>query len=130
MPCSWMSSTYRPCPRMKRGSSLRFIEWPIPQMSGEVRGWLIVSSCGGGRAPALRNCRPPSPCPLPGGERDHDSSPSPWTGGGSGRGWTLRLPQLLGRVLHGLHDIDVAGAPAQVPGDGLPDLRLAGVAVL
>src|SRR5690242_21796702 len=73
---------------MKRGSSLRFMEWPIPQMSGEVRGWLMMASQRG-------------------------TSPA------------LRLAQLLGRVLHGLHDVHVPRAPAQVPGDGLADLELA-----
>src|SRR5262245_52073049 len=33
---------------------------------------------------------------------------------------------LLGRVLHGLDDVDVAGAPAQVSGDRAADLVLAG----
>src|SRR5712692_4436179 len=33
---------YRPWPRMKRGSSLRFIEWPMPQILASVLGSLIA----------------------------------------------------------------------------------------
>src|SRR5258708_3077213 len=33
---------YRPWPRMKRGSSLRFMEWPMPQILASVLGSLIV----------------------------------------------------------------------------------------
>src|SRR6186713_53094 len=67
---------------MKRGSSLRFIEWPRPETSALVLG---------------------------------DIS---------------RLLQLVGRELDGLDDVDVAGAAAEVPRDGLADLELAGLAVL
>src|SRR5712691_4574268 len=75
---------------MKRGSSLRFIEWPMPQILASVLGSLI--------ADLLKRS-------------------------------TLRLAHFLGRVLHGLDDIHVARAAAQVPGDGLADLLLARVLV-
>ncbi len=43
------SSMYSPWPRMKRGSSLRFIEWPMPETSAVVVGAcasvVIVVSC-------------------------------------------------------------------------------------
>src|SRR5207249_8288747 len=68
---------------MKRGSSLRFIEWPMPQILASVLGSLMMSP----------------------------------------------LAHLLGRVLHGLHDIDVAGAAAEIPRNGLADLLLARVLV-
>src|SRR5262249_16832899 len=66
---------------MKRGSSLRFMECPMPQTS------LLVLGCMAG------------------------------------------LLELLRRVLDGLDDVDVAGAAAQVPGDGLADVGLARVGV-
>src|SRR3954462_8325549 len=49
MPGSWTSSTELPRPRKKRGSSLRFIEWPIPQISGLVLGMgaLLLHLLGG-----------------------------------------------------------------------------------
>jgi hypothetical protein len=43
IPGSAMSSTYRPWPRRKRGSSFRFIECPIPQIWGDVRGSMAHS---------------------------------------------------------------------------------------
>src|SRR5262247_2089024 len=76
---------------MKRGSSLRFIEWPMPQILASVLGsliaWLLCTFL------------------------DADSA------------------HLLGRVLHGLDDVHVAGAPAQIPRDRLADLLLARVLV-
>src|SRR5437762_12333249 len=63
---------------MKRGSSLRFIEWPIPATSGLVLG---------GMARSL-------------------------------------LAQACRGVFDGLHDVHIAGAPAQVARDGLADLEL------
>jgi hypothetical protein len=47
MPGRTTSSMYSPLPRMKRGSSFRFIAWPIPPTSGGVVGacaWAIVAS--------------------------------------------------------------------------------------
>src|SRR6267378_2124840 len=81
---------YRPWPRMKRGSSLRFIEWPMPQILASVLGSLIAWLLGSDRR---------------------------------------ALAHLLGRVLHGLDDVHVPGTAAQVSGDGLADLQLAGVFV-
>src|SRR5216684_19228 len=42
MPGSLTSSTYFPWPRRKRASSLRFMEWPMPPISGEVRGVVLL----------------------------------------------------------------------------------------
>src|SRR5882762_9814158 len=42
---------------------------------------------------------------------------------------TLRLAHFLGRVLHGLDDIHIARAAAQIPADGLADLLLARIPV-
>src|SRR5215831_690611 len=41
MPGSSMSSTYVPCPRIKRGSSLRFTACPMPPTSGDVLGVMM-----------------------------------------------------------------------------------------
>src|SRR5712691_2740028 len=76
MPGSWTSSTYVPLPRMKRGSSFRLIECPIPPTSGEVLSAIT--------------CLPRS---------------------------FHRFPELGRRMLHGLDDVHVAGAPAEVAGD-------------
>src|SRR5260221_14278447 len=83
---------YRPWPRMKRGSSLRFIEWPMPQILASVLGSLIA-----GLLMRLRS--------------------------------TLRLAHFLGRVLHGLDDIHIARAAAQIPANSLADLLLARILV-
>src|SRR4029077_8840932 len=74
---------------MKRGSSLRFMEWPMPQTSAEVR----------------RGCMAPPLLSRVGA-------------------------QLLGRVLDGFDDVDIAGAAAEIAGDRLADLRLARIGVL
>src|SRR5438128_9037403 len=66
---------------MKRGSSLRFIECPIPLTCA-----LVLGGCIG-----------------------------------------VLLAQLLGCVLHGLDDVEIAGAAAEVAADGLADLGLARV---
>src|SRR5262245_24181737 len=94
---------------MKRGSSLRFIRWPMPQtFSGVVtRGWSVVST----RAEA------------PSGGADMLCVRSFRIG-------MLALPQLLGRVLHGFHDLVVAGAAAQVARDAAPDLVVGRALVL
>src|SRR5438046_391210 len=68
---------------MKRGSSLRFMEWPMPQILASVLGSLMMSP----------------------------------------------LAHLLGRVLHGLDDVHVTGAAAEIPRNGLADLLLARVLV-
>src|SRR5258706_4037773 len=95
---------YRPWPRIKRGSSLRFIEWPMPQILASVLGSLISVSS--------RTCE----YVVRGSEGDVTPSPN-------------LLAHLLGRVLHGLDDIHVARAAAQVPADGLADLLLARIPV-
>src|SRR2546425_4646516 len=93
MPGSLTSSTYVPLPRMKRASSLRLTEWPMPPISTATS----FTSVGGG------NCL--------------------------GRGLRLRLAHLPRRVPHGLHDVHVARAAAEVARDGLADLQLGGVGV-
>src|SRR5947209_17437426 len=80
---------------MKRGSSLRFIECPMPQTSALVRG---ESSRG---VPSFVVAMVAS-----------------------------LLAKLRGRVLHGLDDVDVAGAATEVARDRAADLVLAGVLVV
>src|SRR6476646_9600538 len=77
MPGSLMSSMKFPLPRIRRGSSLRLIECPMPPTSGDVFGAI---------------CPPLAP---------------------------------LGGELDGLHDVHVAGAAAQIPGDRLADVLFA-----
>src|SRR6187549_1073146 len=84
---------------MKRGSSLRFIEWPMPEISGEVLGSMALSSARGDRG---------------GGRRGLDGQ---------------RRLQLGGGMLDGFDDVDVAGAAAEVAGDRLADLLLRRVRV-
>src|SRR4051794_15188700 len=100
------SSMYSPRPRMKRGSSLRLTEWPIPPISALVRGscasvviFVTPRSTGRDRLGAGHLCL-----------------------GGSGH--------LAGRLLDRLHDVHVAGTPAQVAADPLADLRLGRCLVL
>src|SRR6266849_7059763 len=98
MPGSWTSSTYVPRPRMKRGSSFRLIECPIPPTSG------VVLSAITSLPLRARLGRRGSPDVL-----------------------RLALPANLGRrVLDGLDDVDVPGAPAEVAGDGPADVVLTG----
>src|SRR5215813_11525526 len=68
---------------MKRGSSLRRIEWPMPQILASVLGVVMAKL----------------------------------------------LAHLLGRVLDGLDDVDVAGAAAEIPRDRLANLLLARILV-
>src|SRR3954471_8764452 len=88
------SSMYSPWPRMNRGSSRRFLEWPMPPTSSVVVGAcassvIVVSSRSGG-------------------------------GGAGARG--LGRPELRGGLLDGLDDVHVPRAPAQVARDPLADL--------
>src|SRR6186713_2189104 len=80
------SSMYSPWPRMNRGSSLRLTEWPMPPISGLVRGSasvvIFVTPRSTGRD---RLC----------------------AGLGLGRGGHLG-----GRLLDGFDDVHVAGAAA------------------
>src|SRR5579863_900492 len=77
---------------MKRGSSLRFIEWPMPQTAAVVFSSMMALSLSRRRALFGRAQR----------------------GGG---------------VLHRLDDVHVTGAAAEVAGDRLADLQLAGIGV-
>src|SRR5690349_466280 len=106
MPGRTKSSIYRPWPRMKRGSSLRFIEWPMPQILASVLGSLIA-------------------CLL---ERLLIRSPGGFEGGMYPPSPNL-LAHLLGSVLHGLDDVHVAGTAAQIARDRLADLLFARVLV-
>src|SRR5688572_6091384 len=92
---------------MKRGSSLRFMRWPMPHtLAGVVtRSSCVVSTCA--EAPA---------------------GDGVWCSVRSGR-WVLMSGSLLvaelGRgVLDRLDDLVEAGAAAQVAGDAVSDLRL------
>src|SRR6476619_1743223 len=99
------SSMYSPSPRMKRGSSLRLTEWPMPPISALVRGSAAVVMVVAPRST--------------GGDRR-----------GAGRlGLGGRL-QLAGRLLDRLDDVDVARTATQVAADALADLGLGGVRVL
>src|SRR5689334_16800172 len=109
-PGRFTSSMYSPWPRMNRGSSLRLTEWPMPPISGLVRGVasvvIVVRSRSAGRDGLAvdRGCR------------DH-----------RGR---LALAERAGRLLDRLHDVHVAGAAAEVAADPVTDLVLARVGVL
>src|SRR3954463_8908733 len=92
------SSMYSPLPRMKRGSSLRLTEWPMPPTSGVVCGCSCVVTAG---------------------------TPSAHRGGvdrlGSDDGCRFGGRELAGRLLDRLHDVHVAGAATQVAADPLAD---------
>src|ERR1700755_2662173 len=81
------SSMYSPLPRMNRGSSLRLTEWPMPPISGLVRG------CSSGVIAA----------PPRSSGRDRRAG----LGLGGGR-------HLGGRLLDRLHDVHVAGTATEV----------------
>src|SRR6476469_9098718 len=95
------SSMYSPSPRMKRGSSLRLTEWPMPPISALVRGSAAVVMVVAPRST--------------GGDRRR--------AGRLGVGGRL---QLAGRLLDRLDDIDVARIATQVAADALADLGLGG----
>src|SRR4029078_20650 len=110
------SSMYSPLPRMKRGSSLRLTEWPMPPISGLVRRSRSVSvvmtwfsSAGRGRF---------------GGDRLAVDR----LGGGDRGGLGCR--EFSGGLLDRLDDVHVAGAATEVAADALPDLGFVGLRVL
>src|SRR6186997_1723974 len=100
---------YSPWPRMKRGSSLRLTEWPMPPISGLVRSSRSVSvvmtslsSAGRGRF---------------GGDRlAVDRLSGDDRGGLGGR-------EFSGGLLDRLDDVHVARATTEVAADALADLR-------
>src|SRR5688572_24571790 len=107
---------YSPAPRMNRGSSLRLTEWPMPPISGEVRSSCSVSvvivvapSTGRGRF-------------------GRDFLTIDGLGGHVRR--RFALAERAGSLLDGLHDVDVAGAAAEVAADPFTDLVLGGIGVL
>src|SRR6478736_10068108 len=97
------SSMYSPWPRMNRGSSLRLTEWPMPPISGLVRGTasVVISS-------------------LPSSGRDRLRA-------GLGLGCRRHLGR---RLLDRLDDVHVPRAAAQVAADPPADLLLGRVGVL
>src|SRR5690242_12746108 len=103
------SSMYSPAPRMKRGSSLRFTEWPMPPTSGVVCGSVMPAGrCSISVAIAVLlaalclGCR--------------------WLGGRLGGRRCVRLRrQIAGGLLDRLDDVHVAGAAAEVAADSLAD---------
>src|SRR5690242_3269097 len=97
------SSMYSPPPRMKRGSSLRFIECPMPATSGVVVGCCASSV-------------------IVGSSRSRGGA-----GAGLGR---VGGSELGGGLLDGLDDVHVPRAPAQVARDPLADLLVGGLGVL
>src|SRR5262245_4759482 len=87
---------------MKRGSSLRLIEWPMPPTSAVVRGVIVISSMILLADDYLfQTCNPSC----------------------AGRA------RFGGCILNGLDDIHVAGAAAQVSGNGMPDVGFSGIPV-
>src|SRR6187200_1876924 len=96
---------YSPLPRMNRGSSLRLTEWPMPPISGLVRGCASVVIFVTPRSTG----------------RDRLGA------GGLGLG---RGGHLGGRLLDGLDDVHVARTATQVAADPVADLRLGRVGVL
>src|SRR5688572_26306912 len=110
------SSMYSPAPRMKRGSSLRLTEWPMPPISGEVR-----SSCSVSVVMVV--------APSTGrGRFGRDFLTVDGLGGHDRR--RFALAERAGGLLDGLHDVDVAGAATEVAADALADLVLRGIRVL
>src|SRR6187399_3251296 len=109
------SSMYSPAPRMKRGSSLRLTEWPMPPTSGVVwRGAsivIVVSPRSAGRGRIGRDGL------AVGGRGGHDRR-------------RLGRAQLARRLLDRLHDVHIAGAAAEVAADSRPDLLLVRLRVL
>src|SRR3954447_20509995 len=117
-PGRFTSSMYSPAPRMKRGSSLRLTEWPMPPISGLVRSWrgassVVISSSS--RSAGRGRC-------------GRDVLAFGGRGGDLGRGFALA--EGSGRLLDRLDDVDVAGAATQVAADPVADLRLGRVVVL
>src|SRR4051812_21610505 len=117
-PGRFTSSMYSPAPRMKRGSSLRLTEWPMPPISGLVRSWrgassVVISSSS--RSAGRGRC-------------GRDVLAFGGRGGALGRAFALA--DGAGRLVDGLDDVDVAGAAAQDAADPVADLRLARVVVL
>src|SRR4249919_1638598 len=108
---------------MNRSSSLRRTEWPMPPISGLVRGALV-----GSLVTVMT-------CVLSSGARDAGVGRFIGTGGGGGTVARLGTCRDVGAAdlgaggLDGLHDVHVPGAAADVPGDGPADLVLAGIGV-
>src|ERR1700736_5875246 len=103
---------------MKRGSSLRFIECPMPHISGEVRV-VMAPPCRLLRVPLLRVPLLRVPYAFHGACDGAACSVCRrlrrLRGGLGGRALLLR------RVAHRFDDVYVAGAAAEVARDGLAD---------
>src|SRR6188508_1956444 len=115
-PGRFTSSMYSPWPRMKRGSSLRLTEWPMPPISGLVRSSRSVSVVMTSLSSASRG--------RFGGDRLAVDRLS-----GDDRGG-LRGREFSGGLLDRLDDVHVARATTEVAADALADLRFVRVGVL
>ena len=111
------SSMYSPAPRMKRGSSLRLTEWPMPPISGLVRSSRSIS--------VVIVVAPAQPAAAGSAETSWPSTVSAATTGADSRSRSV-----AGGLLDRLDDVHVAGAAAEVAADPLADLRLGRVGVL
>src|SRR6187397_701162 len=107
---------YSPLPRMKRGSSLRLTEWPMPPISGLVRSSRSVS--------VVMSVLPSAGRGGFGGDRLAIDR----LGGDDGGGLGGR--EFSGGLLDRLDDVHVAGAATKVAADPLPDLGFVRVGVL
>src|SRR6187455_2255489 len=110
------SSMYSPAPRMKRGSSLRLTEWPMPPISGLVRSSRSVSVVMTSLSSASR------------GRFGGDRVAVDRLGGDDRSGFGCR--EFSGGLLDRLDDVDVAGAATEVAADALPDLGFVRVRIL
>src|SRR6476619_2999582 len=110
------SSMYSPLPRMKRGSSLRLTEWPMPPISGLVRSSRSISVVMTSLSSAGR------------GRFGGDLLAIDRLGGDDWGGLGCR--EFSGGLLDRLDDVHVARATTEVAADALPDLGFVGVRVL
>src|SRR4051794_40840623 len=112
-PGRFTSSMYSPWPRIIRGSSLRLTEWPMPPISGVVRGaaCVVISAPSAGRGR------------FGGDHLAIDRFRGDDWGG-------LGCRQFSGGLLDRLDDVHVAGAATQVAADALADLGFVRVRVV
>src|SRR5476649_934639 len=108
MPGRTTSSMYSPAPRMKRGSSLRLTEWPMPPTSKVVWSGVAV---------------PSAVIVIPLARRGVD---------GCGRecGRTLGFAQRASCFLDRLDDVHIARAAAEIARDARTDFLFRGLRIL